>query len=143
MFLGRDQEILCSVCLFAFDPPLYDHVRPHIAAARQALEYLRRSQASATPVVGALNPNLGKHLDTLAPPRPALALLSSIESFRILIVLLDDLDSAVALTEVGDWMSIEEHFLKQSKRQDVCPYIRSLHQVIVDLLSRFLLGIDC
>lgn len=112
-----------------FDTPMYERVEEHTSAARQALQYLRRPQPPSTPVSGAVNPYLGKHLDTLAPPRPSLALLNHVETFQILDTLLDDIDGAVSLTRVNDWMSIEKHFLQLSRRKDAVPYIQSLHQV--------------
>lgn len=112
-----------------FDPPMYDQVVPHTDAVRQALIYLRKPQLPITPVVGAINPYLGKHLDSLAPPRPSLPLLDKCETFNVLEMLLDDIDSAVSLTGVENWVSIEDHFLSLSRRKDLLPYIRSVHQV--------------
>lgn len=112
-----------------FDPPMYDQVAPHTDAVRQALVYLRKSQLPTTPVVGAINPYLGKHLDSLAPPRPSLPLLDKYETFDVLEVLLDDIDSAVSLTGVENWVAIEDHFLSLSRRKNLLPYIRSVHQV--------------
>lgn len=112
-----------------FDPPMYDQVEAHTDAVRQAIAHLRKPQPQTTPVPGAINPYLGKHLDSLAPPRPSLPLYTAGQALDILDTLLDDIDSAVSLTRVESWLAIEDHFLMLSKRKNLMPYIQSIHQV--------------
>lgn len=118
------------MCLFAVEPPIYDQVIGHTEAARRSLNHIRTNGPNSHRVPGAFNPHLGKHLETLAPPRPSLpsqgmeSVIDGIER------LLDGLNSAVDLTEAPDWVSIEERFLAQAEAVMVYPYIRSLHQVI-------------
>ena len=64
------QELLCAVCLFFLDEPLFDSVPGHIEAVKRVLPDLRREQIPLRPVSSVFDPNIARKLESIAPPRP-------------------------------------------------------------------------
>lgn len=152
-------DLLCATVMFAFDQPLFSQIPSHIASIRYHVTaivaetpHVAEAIANAK-VEGAFNPFIGRRLEGIAPPRPALKDNSDAETFRLLEKVLAGLESGLELQCLDDWLSIEvcspitelyslgellklqhsqqDRFVKLScSPEPILPYIRSLHQSI-------------
>lgn len=98
--------------MFAFSEPLFSQIPSHIDSVRSSLYAITQEEALASEIAqasvpGAFNPYLGKRLEGMAPPRPALDALGQEETVALLEKLLSGLESGLRLHEADEWLSIE------------------------------------
>ena len=145
------QELLCAVCLFFLDEPLFGSVPGHVDAVKRVLPDLRREQITLRPVSSAFDPNIARKLESIAPPRPPIPPLQGAATWDALEELCDGVMDAVRLHWANSWAemkvrapadamrhsyadatpsSVQDHFCDMTSRDPpAMPYIRSLHQV--------------
>ena len=133
--------MLCAVCLFAIEEPLYEPISEHLSTLQQISSYLTNEGLLHTQLVsvpGVLNPYIAKKLESAPPPRPLLPPLDEENTRQGLDHFMQGMSSGIHLQRLDDWLSIEAHFLDRSRGGKVAmPYLRSLHQVNIINLSNF------
>lgn len=132
----RTQELLCVICLFELEEPVYHAVPGHIDAARQTLDRLARERPTTTTLIrnaavaGAFNPYLARQLESLSPPRPALSLPTVAYAEKSVLRLLMGLNYSHTLANIDSWNELEQHFTSAARHPDLSlPFFRSLDQV--------------